>query len=159
MALGPCGVPAELPVSWSLARAALRAAEAGALPAEGLLRVDEHLGDLLLCEGAALAERIAARRLAPFESLTEKARGRMRETALAYVRHGGNSVAMAADIHIHPQTARYRIARLRELLGEQLRTPTPASSWRSRCGTGARLAGRAANVAEGRDMQSDLARR
>jgi PucR C-terminal helix-turn-helix domain len=123
VALGPCGVPAELPVSWSLARAALRAAEAGALPAEGLLRVDEHLGDLLLCEGAALAERIAARRLAPFESLTEKARERMRETALAYVRHGGNSVAMAADIHVHPQTARYRIGRLRELLGEQLEDP------------------------------------
>ena len=47
----------------------------------------------------------------------------MRETALAYVRHGGNAVAMAAELHIHPQTARYRIARLRELLGEQLDDP------------------------------------
>jgi DNA-binding PucR family transcriptional regulator len=47
----------------------------------------------------------------------------MRETALAYVRHGGNSVAMAAALHVHPQTARYRVARLRELLGEQLDDP------------------------------------
>ena len=47
----------------------------------------------------------------------------MRETALAYVRHGGNAVAMAAELHVHPQTARYRIARLRELLGEQLDDP------------------------------------
>ena len=47
----------------------------------------------------------------------------MRETALAYVRHGGNSVAMAEELHVHPQTARYRIARLRELLGEQLDDP------------------------------------
>jgi len=123
VALGPCGTAAELPASWSLARAALRAAEAGALPAAGLLRVDEHLGDLLLFEGGELAERIAARSLAPLDSLTEKARERMRETALAYVRHGGNSVAMAAALHVHPQTARYRTARLRELIGEQLEDP------------------------------------
>ena len=47
----------------------------------------------------------------------------MRETALAYIRHRGNAVAMAAALHVHPQTARYRIARLRELLGEQLDDP------------------------------------
>ena len=47
----------------------------------------------------------------------------MRETALAYVDHGGNSVAMARELHLHPQTARYRVARLRELLGEQLDDP------------------------------------
>ena len=47
----------------------------------------------------------------------------MRETALAHLRHDGNAVAMAAEMHVHPQTARYRIARLRELLGEQLDDP------------------------------------
>jgi DNA-binding PucR family transcriptional regulator len=47
----------------------------------------------------------------------------MRETALAYVRHRGNSVEMAAALHLHPQTVRYRITRLRELLGEQLDDP------------------------------------
>ena len=30
---------------------------------------------------------------------------------------------MATDLQIHPQTARYRIARLRELLGDQLDDP------------------------------------
>jgi DNA-binding PucR family transcriptional regulator len=30
---------------------------------------------------------------------------------------------MAAAMHVHPQTARYRIARLRELLGDQLDDP------------------------------------
>jgi hypothetical protein len=123
VALGPTGLTSELPVSWSLARSALRAAQAGALPAAGLLRVDDSLADLLLFEGSALAARIAARRLEPFEPLTEKARERMRETALAYVRHEGNAVAMAAALHVHPQTARYRTARLRELLGEQLEDP------------------------------------
>jgi hypothetical protein len=122
-ALGPGGEPPELPVSWSLARAALSAAEAEALPSAGLVAVEDHLADLLVLRSGGLGARIAARRLQPLESLTEKAGARMRETALAYVRQGGNSVAMARELHVHPQTARYRIARLRELLGEQLDDP------------------------------------
>jgi DNA-binding PucR family transcriptional regulator len=47
----------------------------------------------------------------------------MRETALAFVRQRGNSVEMAAALHVHPQTARYRVARLRELLGDDLDDP------------------------------------
>jgi DNA-binding PucR family transcriptional regulator len=70
-----------------------------------------------------LAARIASRQLAPFESLTANARERMQETALAFVRRGGNSVEMAAELHVHPQTVRYRVARLRELLGDQLDDP------------------------------------
>jgi len=121
--VGPAGAPAGLPVSWSLARLALGAAQAGALPGVGIQRVDEHLADLLLYEGSALVARIATDRLAPLGSLTEKARERMRETALSYVRQGGNAVAMAADLHVHPQTARYRTARLRELFGDRLDDP------------------------------------
>lgn len=91
--------------------------------AAALLRVDDHLGALLLYESRGLAARIAARRLAPLADLTPKARARMRETALAHLRHDGNAVAMAAEMHVHPQTARYRIARLRELLGDELDDP------------------------------------
>jgi DNA-binding PucR family transcriptional regulator len=40
----------------------------------------------------------------------------MAATALAYVQHVGNAAAMARALHVHPQTARYRVARLRELL-------------------------------------------
>jgi hypothetical protein len=122
-ALGPAGPISQLSSSWLLSRSALRASEAGALPAGGLVRVEERLGDLLVFEAGALATRIAARRLAPLDSLTVKAQARMRETALAYVRHQGNAVEMAAALHIHPQTARYRIARLRELLGDELDDP------------------------------------
>ncbi len=122
-ALGPACEPASLRPSWGLAKTALRALEAGAVKAEGTVRAEEHLADLLLFEGSALAGRIAARRLAPFAELTENARARMRDTALAYVRQRGNSVEMAAALHVHPQTARYRVARLRELLGNQLDDP------------------------------------
>jgi hypothetical protein len=122
-ALGPAGELAALPGSWALAAAANRAVAVGALAADRLVRADEHLAALLLFEGRDLVARIAARRLAPLEGLTEKARLRLRETALAYVRHDGNAVAMAAELHVHAQTARHRIARLRELFGAQLDDP------------------------------------
>jgi hypothetical protein len=123
LAQGPAGKLADLPASWALARTTLRAVQAGVLPATGLVSAEDNLADLLLFEGSALVARIAARRLEPLEDLTEKARERMRETALAYVRHEGNAVAMADALHVHPQTARYRTARLRELLGDQLEDP------------------------------------
>ncbi|MBS1843360.1 MAG: helix-turn-helix domain-containing protein [Actinobacteria bacterium] len=132
--LGPTVAPTAAGESWGLALALLRAESAGAVADElsgdrkrredpTLLRVDDHLAALLLYESRDLAVRIAARRLAPFADLTPKARARMRETALAHLRHDGNAVAMATEMHVHPQTARYRIARLRELLGDQLDDP------------------------------------
>jgi hypothetical protein len=120
-ALGPAVGVGELAGSWSLARTALRGAAAG--PLSTPLRADDVLVDLLVFEGRALVDRIAVRRLAALDGLTPKARRRMEETALAYVREGGNAAAMARALHLHPQTVRYRLARLRELLGEQLDDP------------------------------------
>jgi PucR C-terminal helix-turn-helix domain len=129
-ALGPTVGVGELATSWSLAKATLRALEAGALgadergaPAGGPVRTDDVLSELLLFEGRALVDRLAARRLAPLDELTPKARARMQETAFAYVREGGNAAAMARALDLHPQTVRYRLTRLRDLLGDQLDDP------------------------------------
>lgn len=122
-ALGPVTGLDLVQDSWRLAKAGFGALESGAVSADALFISEDHLADLLLLEGKELARRMAARRLAPFESLTPNARERMRETALAFVRQRGNSVEMAAALHLHPQTARYRVARLRELLGDQLDDP------------------------------------
>ncbi len=132
--LGPSVDPGSAAESWSLARALHAATTFGRRadfgryrteigPSVGLVRVDDHLAGLLLFEARGLTGRIGARRLAPLDELTPKAAERMRETALAHVRHNGNAVAMAAEMHVHPQTARYRIARLRELIGDQLDDP------------------------------------
>ena len=86
----------------------------------GLVRVEEALPALLLYENRELIERIAARRLAPFEALSPKSRRRMEETTLAFVQHQGNAAAMARALGLHAQTARYRLGRLRELLGAEL---------------------------------------
>jgi hypothetical protein len=124
LAIGPAVEPAALAESWSLALALLRVSAAGLVPSSsGPLRAERHLTELLLFEAKPLTARIAAQRLAPLTELTEKAQARMRETALAHVRHNGNAVAMATEMQVHPQTARYRIARLRELLGDQLDDP------------------------------------
>jgi hypothetical protein len=124
VALGPAGPPAALADSWALARATLRAVDAGAIAVDrGPVRVDEVLTPLLLFENRGLLRRIGDRRLAPLDELTPKARRRMEQTALAYVQHGGNAAAVARALGVHPQTARYRLARLRELLGDGLDQP------------------------------------
>ena len=113
----------DLRGSWSLAHATLRGLASGALAASGLVHAEHWLLDVLVLENRALLDRIAARRLAPLAELTPKARRRMEETALAYVQHGGNAAAMARAMHVHPQTARYRLSRLREVLGGGLDDP------------------------------------
>jgi PucR C-terminal helix-turn-helix domain len=122
--LGPTMPLGGLHDSWSLARASLGALEAGAIESRrGLLRADDLLAGLLVFESSGLIERIAARRLAALDELTPKARRRMEETALAYVQHQGNAAAMARALGVHAQTARYRLGRLRELLGNELDDP------------------------------------
>jgi PucR-like helix-turn-helix protein len=123
LALGPETEPSAAAGSWALATTLLRSAAAGELAANGLLRTEDHLVHLLLASNPRLTFLLGARRLDALDDLTDRARERMRETALAYVRHHGNAVAMAAELHVHPQTARYRIARLRELFGDQLTDP------------------------------------
>jgi hypothetical protein len=114
-AIGPDVLLAQLPLSWQLATAAFELADG-----DSLVVADEHLATLLTSVAAPVVERIAETRLAPLRALTPTARERMAATALAYVQHVGNAAAMARTLHLHPQTARYRIARLRELLGDQL---------------------------------------
>lgn len=121
LALGPATDLAGAARSWQLARELLQLA--GNAEGQGLVRAEDHLAELLLFSTPHITSLLAAQRLAPLDDLTQRAQSRMRETALAYVRHHGNAVAMAAELHVHPQTARYRIARLRELFGDDLDDP------------------------------------
>jgi len=121
--LGPEMAVGEMHTSWRLAKSALRAIEAGAIRNAGLARADEHLADLALFESRDLISRLGRSRLAPLEGLTPNAKTRMAETTAAWLDHRGNAAEMARALHIHPQTARYRVARLRELFGDSLDDP------------------------------------
>ncbi len=121
LVLGPTVEPPQAAESWTLARALLATISEEIQPE--LQRVDDHLPHLLLARTTDLTARIAAHRLAAFKDLTPRSQQRLKSTALAYIKHRGNAVAMSTELHVHPQTARYRIARLRELLGDQLDDP------------------------------------
>ncbi|MBK8293373.1 MAG: helix-turn-helix domain-containing protein [Solirubrobacterales bacterium] len=121
--LGPDTGPTRLRESWQLARTAFAAAGSGTLESDGLIRAEEHLVELTIFESRNLIERLSSRCLEPLASLTPKSRLRMTETASAFIQHQGNAAEMARSLHIHPQTARYRLARLRELFGDDLDDP------------------------------------
>lgn len=122
-AIGSAVQPEQASKSWELAKALLLARSTGAVKGDGLLQAEDHLADLLLVASPHVTSLLATKRLAPLADLTPKAHKRMRETALAHVRHHGNAVAMAKELEVHPQTARYRITRLRDLFGEDLDDP------------------------------------
>jgi len=120
VALGNDTVPNRLRDSWQLGRTAIEAAGSGVLSSGGLIRAEEHLIDLTIYESRDLIARLGDRCLAPLATLTPKSRIRMVSTASAFIRHQGNAAEMARALHIHPQTARYRVAKLRELFGDRL---------------------------------------
>jgi PucR C-terminal helix-turn-helix domain len=122
-ALGPTVAPAAAALSFARAREALRLQLEGVLPSGELLFCSEHLLALLLHRDAAIAAELLARRLAPLAELPPATRERLQRTLLAWLGHQGNIPPIAAELHIHRQTVRYRLGRLRELFGAALEDP------------------------------------
>jgi hypothetical protein len=108
--------------SLDAARATLALADEGAL-GDGPWRADDHLAALALRDLGEPAERLAARRLAPFDGLTPRARERLQATLFAWLRADGHRPTVARALGVHPQTVRYRMGQLGELLGAQLADP------------------------------------
>jgi hypothetical protein len=110
-------------------RSAARARELRRLIAEGVVSApgfalaDDHLAALVAHgDEIALAE-LAAHRLAALDGETPASRARLVRTLRAWLDHQGEVGLVAAELHVHPQTVRYRLARLRERLGGALDDP------------------------------------
>jgi DNA-binding PucR family transcriptional regulator len=101
----------------------MRLVRDGVLAACGLILAREQLGTLALHADPTLVGELAALRLAPLDALTPAARVRLEATLLAWLRRQGNVAEVAQELHVHPQTVRYRLARLRERFGETLEEP------------------------------------
>ena len=84
---------------------------------------DDHLAELVVHADDGALARLAAHRLAPLDDLGRGPRTRMLATLGAYLDHQGSVTAMAPALHLHPQTVRYRMARLRERFGAALEDP------------------------------------
>ena len=84
---------------------------------------EEHLADLVLTADPDALADLRARVLAPLAELAPGTRDRLAETLLSWLLHQGRRDAVAAELHIHAQTVRYRMGQVRELYGDRLSDP------------------------------------
>ena len=84
---------------------------------------DEHLDAIIVHRDARLLAAFRAQVLAPLADLPPAVAERLTETLTAWLRHFGDRQAIAAELHIHPQTVRYRMTQLHELFGPVLDDP------------------------------------
>ena len=95
----------------------------GRLGDETLARAQEHLLDLALVADEALARDFVMARLSPLQEMAPAARERATETLQVWLDAHGDVTASAHALHVHPQSVRYRLARLREAFGGALEDP------------------------------------
>lgn len=116
VAVGPTVDVVDARRSFDWAAAALE------VPGEVVV-ADERLTDLLLVARPDVMAALRSRALAPLADETPRSRERLAQTLNAWLRHAGARAAVAEELAVHPQTVRYRVARLRELFGERLDDP------------------------------------
>lgn len=122
-ALGPTVVPPEAHRSLRWARATLNLVREGAIPGGTPPRTTDHLASVLVLQDREMARELMHTRLAPLYELPPVQRARLLETLVAWLAHQRRTPQIAAELHVHSQTVRYRVARLQELLGDALETP------------------------------------
>lgn len=91
-----------------------------ALAGEDLVVARERRVDLLLIQDPALARALASELDDALALLNRPARERLVDTLTEWLAHQGEVRPTALALHVHAQTVRYRLAQLRELLGERL---------------------------------------
>jgi hypothetical protein len=121
------GAPAALgpSVGWRQAPHSARRAALGLtlLRDEGFVVADERLLDLMIAADRELAADLAHSALAPLEALPAGSSERLRETLAAWLDAQGHARTAAETLHVHVQTLRYRLGRLREVFGDALDDP------------------------------------
>jgi hypothetical protein len=94
-----------------------------ARPPSGLVRADDHLLALLLHADVSVTADLVAQRLEPLRRMTASARDRAVTTLRAWLDAHGDIAETAGLLHVHPQTVRYRLARLKESFAGALDDP------------------------------------
>lgn len=116
-------VPLELvPRSLALAEIAARLGREHLLEDDPLF-VADHLDAIIVHRDQRLLDALGDQVLAPLLELPPTSRDRLRETLRSWLWHMGDRRAMAEELHVHPQTVRYRMNRLHEIFGDALDDP------------------------------------
>ncbi|MFB4297645.1 helix-turn-helix domain-containing protein [Actinomadura sp. NTSP31] len=95
----------------------------GALPAAGAVRCVDHIATLTAHLGRDLVDAAAPQYLQPLLEEPTPRRETLAETLLSHLTHGGNAVNVGKELHIHPQTVRYRMRVIQNLFGGELPGP------------------------------------
>lgn len=113
-ALGPERPWTEAAASYRRARRALD---------RQLLDTEAHLAELVLTADPDALADLRAQALRPLAGLAPDAAGRLADTLRSWLLHQGRRDDVAADLHVHPQTVRYRMTQVRALFGDRLQDP------------------------------------
>jgi hypothetical protein len=117
-ALGPAVPWPEAARSLARARATRALQRSGGADPEALVVAEDHLDALVLHSAPELAGELRERMLAPLARESPASRERLVATLRAWVDEPGHPLRVAERLGVHPQTVRYRLRRLRELLPE-----------------------------------------
>jgi hypothetical protein len=133
--VGSTVTTATLPTTLRSTLVAARLVAEGVLGADPVF-VDEHYDALVVHDDPQLLEALARQALAPLAGVPAATRARLEETLTAWLTTMGDRQEVARQLHVHPQTVRYRLGRLHELYGAALDDPrtrlrlTLALCWR-----------------------------
>ncbi|HKE66297.1 MAG TPA: helix-turn-helix domain-containing protein [Micromonosporaceae bacterium] len=117
-------VPLEyLPASVQIAEVAAALQRSGVLSEDPVFAA-EHLDAIIVHRDPRLLAALRRTVLAPLDDLSPAVRERLTETLASWLRHFGDRQAIAAELHVHPQTVRYRMGQLHDLYGTALDDPT-----------------------------------
>ena len=82
-----------------------------------------HLETLWLAADGPLIDQIARRQLARMGHLTERQRERLTETLRVWLCTRGTAAQVGDELGVHPQTVRYRMRQIEQILGDELADP------------------------------------
>ena len=88
-----------------------------------IVYADDVLAELVISADPDALADLRARALAPLSGLRPAQADRLTETLRSWLLHRGRREEVAADLFVHPQTVRYRMGQVRELLGDRLDDP------------------------------------
>ena len=112
----------RLPASRRLAELAFRLRHNHVLDGDPVF-VDQHLDTIVVRQDRPLLAAVRRQCLGPLDGLPPGTRDRLSSTLCSWLLHMGDRRAVAAELHVHPQTVRYRLSQLRELFGPALDDP------------------------------------
>jgi PucR C-terminal helix-turn-helix domain len=101
---------------WTEAAASYRRARRGL--DRGIRDTEAHLAELVLTADPEALADLRAAVLAPLAGAD-----RLADTLRSWLLHQGRRADVSRDLHVHPQTVRYRMTQIRALYGERLQDP------------------------------------